>query len=244
MPGTRRQGRLTGFPRWRVPLPGRALLMTALLVLAACSDGTERAKRLIETTLPERRGVEYRNLQSYPGEVVCGELKSVDQLRGSHFSRFIVRGDIPEDRPSEDDWHIFCSDDPAAALQARLGIGPPTDSATHLAAIRSDLHILEAALAQYAADNHAMPSTEQGLAALVSASDIPPAPRRFREGGYMDKLPLDPWGRPYLFERDSLGGVAQNYRIYTLGADGREGGQGEDADVGSNHLKYLDHIAP
>jgi type II secretion system protein G len=214
-------------------------------VLAACSDGTDRAKRLIETTLPERRGVEYRNVQSFPGDVVCGEFKSADPLRGSsRFRRFIVRGEVPDNRPSEDDWHIFCSKDPAAALQARLGIGSPTDSASHLPAIRSDLRTLEAALAQYAADNHAMPSTEQGLAALVSASDIPPAPRRFREGGYIDQLPRDPWGRPYLFERDSLGGVAQNYRIYTLGADGREGGQGEDADVGSNHLKYLDHIAP
>jgi general secretion pathway protein G len=55
---------------------------------------------------------------------------------------------------------------------------------------------------------------------------------------------MDPWGRPYQYEVSGLsGGVAPQYKLYTLGADGETGGEGKNADVGHEHLKYLDHLA-
>lgn len=238
--------RLTPRPVAHRLLPNWSILLIASLLLCGCSDGTEQAKQLIESRLTGRQGVEYRELQKFPGDVVCGELKVQDLSRSSgRFRRFIVHGDTPEDRPSEDDWQIFCSRDAAAVMRARFGIGPPEDPGTHLSTIRDDLLALEAGLVLYLADNKSLPSTEQGLAALLPASETAPTSPRFREGGYIDQLPNDPWGQAYRFERSGLGGgVAQEYKIYTLGADGAPGGQGANADIGLEHLKYLNHILP
>ncbi len=177
--------------------------------------------------------------------MVCGEYRNFDPMRGgSGFQRFIVWGDSVETRPSAEDWKIFCSQDPAAELQSLLGIGPIDDPVNQLAQIRADLVRIEAALAAYMTDNFFLPSSAQGLDALVAPTATPPLPGNFRPGGYLPAPALDPWGRPYLYERSGLGGVAQEFQLYTLGADGAPGGTGENADVGWAHLKYLDHVKP
>lgn len=219
-----------------------ALTLAAIVLVTACSDGTEQAQEVLRARLAEKRYVDYQDLQAFPNEVVCGEFSTTDPMRGSTgFRRFVVWGQQAEDRPSEEDWAIFCTDDQHSALMTTFGIDSQDP---RLPAIRADIATLELALQQYEQDNHLLPSTEQGLAALLAPSSVSPVPARFRAGGYIDQLPSDPWGGPYQYERSGLGGVAHNYRIYTLGADGAAGGSGEAADVGSDHLKYLDQIAP
>lgn len=220
-----------------------SLALAAAVLLTACSDRVEEAKKVLESQLADRKGVEYRNLETFPGNVVCGEFSGNDYLRGTtDFQRFIVRGTLADNRPSADDWHVFCTEDSASALLSRFGIGPLDEQKSHLEKIRGDITALDKALDEYLTDNYTLPNSEQGLAALTSPSEIDPHPRKFRPGGYLSTLPLDPWGTPYRYQRSGLGGVAQTYSIYTLGADGVEGGQGADADVSSDHFKYLDHI--
>jgi type II secretion system protein G len=223
----------------------KAMIPAIAILLCACSEGIEQAQERLISQLPDRKEVEFQNLESFSGDVVCGEYRNFDPMRGgSGFHRFIVWGERVETRPSVQDWKILCSSDPAAALRSLSGIGPIDDPANQLGQIRSDLVLIETALTAYSADNFFLPSTSQGLDALVAPTTTPPLPRNFRPDGYLPAPALDPWGRPYLYERSGLGGVAQQFRLYTLGADGAPGGTGKDADVGWEHLKYLDHIQP
>ncbi|MEE4145643.1 MAG: type II secretion system protein GspG [Halieaceae bacterium] len=223
----------------------KALIAAGAILLCACSDHMEQAQERLISQLPDRKEVEFQNLERFSGDVVCGEYRNFDPMRGgSGFHRFIVWGERVETRPSDDDWNILCSEDPSAALTAIAGIGPVDDPANQLAQIRSDLALIEAALAAYLADNFFLPSTAQGLDALVAPTTTAPLPRKFKPGGYLAAPVMDPWDRPYLYERSGLGGVAQEFRLYTLGADGAPGGTGKDADVGLEHMKYIDHIAP
>lgn len=223
----------------------RNLLVVGLALLAACADRKEAAREILVSILPEKRYVEFQNLVEYPDGAVCGEFRTTDPMHGStRYRPFVVWDGRAEDRPTSQDLAIFCGRDAAAALQETYGIGPLDAPENRLQQIRADISRLEQALQAYADDNHFLPSTQQGLAALLTPTEILPVPTRFREGGYLEQLPLDPWDRPYLYERSGLGGVAHDYRLYTLGADGQVGGAGADADVGSEHVKYLDYIAP
>lgn len=99
---------------------------------------------------------------------------------------------------------------------------------------RADIAVLEQALETYRLDNLAFPSDQQGLAAL----NTPPAdlarPERYRQGGYVRRLPEDPWGNAYQYRRNSNHGGA--FDVWSLGADGKEGGEGNDADIGNWNL--------
>jgi len=95
---------------------------------------------------------------------------------------------------------------------------------------QADFKAIETALKIYRLDNYVYPTTEQGLEALVSASSIDPIPRNFKDGGYLAELPLDPWGRPYLYLSP---GENAEIDIYTLGADGLSGGDDQNADIGN-----------
>ena len=97
---------------------------------------------------------------------------------------------------------------------------------------RSQIQILALALDAYRLDNDGFPTTEQGLESLRAVPIAGEAPTNWK-GPYLRQLvPLDPWGRPYLFVSP---GVANPnaYDLYTLGKDGRPGGDGEDADITS-----------
>ncbi len=97
---------------------------------------------------------------------------------------------------------------------------------------RAQIELLGLALDGYRLDNDAYPTTEQGLAALRTLPTLGPAPRRWR-GPYLRKeVPADPWGRGYVYR--APGTVNPNgYDLYTLGRDGRPGGQDEDGDLTS-----------
>jgi general secretion pathway protein G len=97
-------------------------------------------------------------------------------------------------------------------------------------AAKTDIATMSQALKLYKLDNQRYPSTEQGLQALVSKPSSGPAANGWKEGGYMEKLPKDPWGNPYQYLSPGIHGEVD---IFSLGADGQPGGTGEDADVGS-----------
>jgi general secretion pathway protein G len=104
-----------------------------------------------------------------------------------------------------------------------------TDDARIMAA-RQDISTLMQSLKLYRLDNQRYPTTEQGLQALVSKPTSGPAANGWKQGGYIDKLPKDPWGNPYQYLSPGLRGEVD---VFSLGADGQPGGTGNDADIGS-----------
>lgn len=96
---------------------------------------------------------------------------------------------------------------------------------------RSDVALLEQALEMYRLDTMSYPRTEQGLGALVQPPSGLAQPGRYRQGGYIKKLPDDPWGAPYQYANPGSHGGP--FDIFSLGADGKPGGEGENEDIGS-----------
>jgi general secretion pathway protein G len=94
--------------------------------------------------------------------------------------------------------------------------------------VKQDIRALESALKLYRLDNFRYPDTEDGLEALVTPPSDPNA--NWPSGGYLDRLPRDPWDRPevYLYP-----GNQGEFDIYSLGRDGQQGGEGLDADFGN-----------
>jgi general secretion pathway protein G len=101
------------------------------------------------------------------------------------------------------------------------------DEARVLAA-KNDIHQLMQSLKLYRLDHQQYPSAEQGLGALVHKPTKGQIPSNWR--AYIDKLPNDPWGRPYQYLNP---GLHAEIDVFSLGADGQAGGEGWDADIGS-----------
>jgi general secretion pathway protein G len=98
---------------------------------------------------------------------------------------------------------------------------------------KSDIQAIETALTMFKLDNFKYPSTENGLAALTERPNDPTI-RNWREGGYLRRLQKDPWGNPYQYVYPGTHG--QEYDLYSFGADGQEGGEKENADIGNWNL--------
>ena len=97
-------------------------------------------------------------------------------------------------------------------------------------AAKQDINVIGQALKLYRLDNQRYPSAEQGLNALVSKPETAPVPTNWKPGGYLERLPKDPWGNPYVYVNPGLHGEID---VLSLGADGKPGGEGLDADIGS-----------
>ncbi len=97
-------------------------------------------------------------------------------------------------------------------------------------AAQADISSLSQALQIYKVDNFVYPTSDQGLKALVEKPTQPPVPGNYKNSGYIDALPKDPWGRDYLYLSPGQHG---DFDVYSLGADGVAGGEGENADVTS-----------
>ena len=97
-------------------------------------------------------------------------------------------------------------------------------------AARQDIASLMQALKLYRLDNQRYPSAEQGLQALVSRPASAPLAANWKAGGYLERLPQDPWGHPYQY---LYPGVHGELDVFSLAADGAPGGEGNDADIGS-----------
>lgn len=97
-------------------------------------------------------------------------------------------------------------------------------------AAKQDIASLVAALKLYKLDNGRYPSQDQGLRALVEKPGGDPAPANWKKGGYLERLPKDPWGGDYLYLNPGLNGEID---VMSYGADGQAGGEDYDADIGN-----------
>jgi general secretion pathway protein G len=95
-------------------------------------------------------------------------------------------------------------------------------------AAKTDLTTIAKSLDIYKLDNFQYPSTDQGLEALVTKPSGSPEPKNYKSSGYVKKLPIDPWGNPYQYINEG-----SDYEIYSMGADGQEGGEEDNADISS-----------
>jgi general secretion pathway protein G len=115
-----------------------------------------------------------------------------------------------------------------AALIVPKVISRPDEA--RIVAAKQDVATLAQALRLYKLDNLAYPTTDQGLQALVAKPAAAPIPTNWKPGGYLERLPKDPWGRDYRYLNPGRHGEID---IFSLGADGEPGGEGNDADVGN-----------
>lgn len=118
-----------------------------------------------------------------------------------------------------------------AALVVPKIMGRPDEA--RIVAAKQDIAAIKQALNLYRLDNLRYPTTEQGLQALVEKPASGPIPANWKTGGYLERLPKDPWGAPYQYLSP---GVRGEIDIFSLGADGATGGEGNDADIGSWEL--------
>lgn len=118
-----------------------------------------------------------------------------------------------------------------AALVVPRFLDRPEEARRTKAAV--DIKGLEEALALYKLDNGFFPSTDQGLKALVDKPETGRIPNKYAEGGYLKKVPVDPWGQPYVYVSP---GAHDDYDIISYGADGEPGGEGNNADIESWNL--------
>lgn len=95
---------------------------------------------------------------------------------------------------------------------------------------QQDIQALQTALNMYRLDNYHYPSTEQGLEALVRRPSGQPEAANWKEGGYIDRLPRDPWGREYQYLNP---GVHGEIDVWSYGANGLPGGEGINAEIGN-----------
>ena len=97
-------------------------------------------------------------------------------------------------------------------------------------AAKQDIAVIAQALKLYRLDNQRYPSAEQGLGALTVKPETAPLPTNWKPGGYLERLPKDPWGNSYVYVNPGLHGEVD---VLSYGADGKAGGAGLDADIGS-----------
>jgi general secretion pathway protein G len=95
---------------------------------------------------------------------------------------------------------------------------------------RVQIRNVQQALELFKLDNGFFPGTDQGLEALVRMPDAGRTPKNYRKGGYLDRVPKDPWGNAYVYV---CPGDHGDYDISSYGADGTQGGEGEDGDINS-----------
>jgi len=115
-----------------------------------------------------------------------------------------------------------------AALVVPRIISRPDEA--RVIAAKQDVASLMQALKLYRLDNQRYPSTEQGLQALVARPASAPLAPNWKAGGYVERLPKDPWGNLYQYLNP---GVRGEIDVFSMGADGALGGEGNDADIGS-----------
>ncbi|PWE17115.1 type II secretion system protein GspG [Marinicauda salina] len=96
--------------------------------------------------------------------------------------------------------------------------------------VRADLATLESSLTTFYATYGRFPTTDEGLEALVAPPEEDRISARYAEEGFIERLPEDPWGREYQY---LFPGEQGRYDLYSLGADGRPGGEGDNADIGN-----------
>lgn len=115
-----------------------------------------------------------------------------------------------------------------AAVVVPKIISRPDDA--RIAKAKQDIRVLESSLNLYKLDNFYFPSTQQGLEALVAPPQGEPAAKNWKAGGYLQKMPSDPWGNAYQYLQPGTKGEID---LFSLGSDNKPGGEGAAADIGN-----------
>ncbi|OOC09126.1 MULTISPECIES: type II secretion system major pseudopilin GspG [Thioalkalivibrio] len=121
-----------------------------------------------------------------------------------------------------------------AAIVVPRVMDRPDDA--RLTKVKQDIRTIESALNLYRLDNFRYPSTDQGLEALVEPPTSGPEPAQYRDGGYMDRLPNDPWGNEYQYLHPGRHG---DFDVFSFGANGRRGGEGIEGEIGNWNIDDL-----
>jgi general secretion pathway protein G len=216
-------------------------VVVTMLMAQACVNHTQIAEEAVQSQLLLST-VTFRNVEKFPENLVCGEYTTSRRKVKNNYKPFIYNLGELNIRPSKEDRLIFCGENPAQALHQIYGLSINGEAGNSLARVREDYLKLDAALEQYRTDNSFLPKTEQGLIALREPSEIAPKPSRFPDGGYTDEVPHDPWERPYIYAGPIFAGMQGSYKLLTLGADGKEGGIDENADIKSEYIKYINYV--
>ena len=106
----------------------------------------------------------------------------------------------------------------------------PTIDTAKVDKAKADVAMLEQAVEMYRLGTQSYPTSSDGLQALITAPSSLARPELYQRGGYVKRLPNDPWGRPYVYAQPGNHGP---FDIYSLGADGAPGGEADNADVGN-----------
>ena len=117
-----------------------------------------------------------------------------------------------------------------AALIVPNVIGRPDQARATIA--KTDLRTISAALKMYRLDNGGYPTGEQGLAALATRPTSGPVPANWSPSGYLEQVPVDPWGAAYTYRSPGVSGIG--FEIVSMGKDGKPGGTGVDEDISTS----------
>lgn len=191
----------------------RFLLACTLVCLVGCDSTADIAKQALEERQTRYGEIQYRDIQTFPGSVVCIKAEITDKWGESNGTKnYIYHAAAIHENDSDDDWYIFCSDEPEKRLYEKFGIKVVGNAGKALPAIQEDFAAIETEL-----------KAQRNRIEKVT-------------------LPNDPWGRPYIVVAPRLGGIAIRYTFLTYGADGVEGGLDENADIKDAYIKYIDHV--
>ena len=211
------------------------------MITGGCASGAKKNEEALAEAMPNKSSG-FRDMATYPGNVTCGKYLDRDFQGFPEYKPFVVVDTVANMRPSKLDVQIFCSDDSKSALNDALNINFD-DQRESIVSVMADFELLEQPLLAYEKDNRYFPWTEQGLEALATPTPYGNPPINFPEGGYISEVPVDPWGQSYDYECPPFAGIRVLYKIQSLGADGKEGGSGPDADIKHSYVPYFDHLA-
>lgn len=215
--------------------------ITLAVLLTGCASTEEQAAKVLEDTGQVAQNSNYKDVTQYPGNVTCGKYLTTDYQGFPIYKDFVVVDTVANLRPLSMDVKVYCTEDPAAALNAELQINYEAQK-TQIDHILQDFRNLAKPLEAYISDNPSYPWTEQGLLALVQKATTGNPPINFPENGYLSTIPADPWSRDYHYVCEPFAGVKIPYKLQSFGADGVPGGSGENADIKHVYLPYFEHI--
>lgn len=189
------------------------LLACTLVCLFGCDSTADIAKQALEEKQSRYGEIQYRDIQAFPGSVVCIKAEITDKWGDSNGTKnYIYHAAAIHENASDDDWYIFCSDEPEKRLYEKFGIKVVGTAGKALPVIQEDFGAIKTEL-----------KAQRNRVEKIT-------------------LPNDPWGRPYIVVAPRLGGIAIRYTFLTYGADGVEGGLDENADIKDAYIKYIDHL--
>ncbi len=220
------------------------ICLASLVLLGGCTSLTQKANTEASRALARQGDYDLLGAKQYGDDVVCGAYRVVGRWgEPGQVSRFIYVNEQVNLVTSATDVAIFCSDSPIEALDQRFGIRLSEGNRARYEQLAHDMVHLGNTLERFYDEQYRYPSNDQGLEALLAAPTVPPRLRNYPEGGYLDALPLDPWGKPYKYRAPDFAGAKTPFTLWSEGADQAPGGRGENADVYLSMIPYLEYAA-